>query len=110
MIDVTREGGAEARDLVPPVVHDAGGRDDQRPPARGVRLISNVVMEEGHPEDSPVVLSTFTMTEFRLNNQRTFGGRYEHHLVRAGDDWKIAKKIVRLVNCDGVLKNVGVPI
>ena len=82
----------------------------QRPMARGIRLISNVVLEDGHPADAPVVLSSFTMAEFRLNEQRTLGGRYEHHLQRQDRDWKIAKKIVRLVNCDGVLKNVGVPV
>ena len=82
----------------------------QRPMARGVRLISNVVLGDGHPEDAPVVLSSFTMTEFRLNEQRTLAGRYEHQLVRQDSDWKIAKKSVRLVKCDGVLKNVGVPV
>ena len=69
-----------------------------------------MVLEDGHPADAPVVLSSFTMAEFRLNEQRTLGGRYEHHLQRQDRDWKIAKKIVRLVNCDGVLKNVGVPV
>jgi 3-phenylpropionate/cinnamic acid dioxygenase small subunit len=87
----------------------------QRPPARQVRVVSNFTVAPGTTLDVPEgavidVRSKFILFEHRLKEQRTFGGVYEHGLVRSGDDWKIARKTVRLANCDAVLWNLGVPL
>lgn len=84
----------------------------QVPPAHQVRVISNFTTADAVAADAQrvVVYSKFIMFEHRLSEQRTFGGDYEHVLVRAGDDWRIARKTVRLVNCDAPLWNVGVPL
>jgi len=84
----------------------------QNPPVRQVRILSNIVTADEVGEDAQqvVVHSKFIMFEHRLSEQRTFGGDYEHLLVRNGNDWRIARKTVRLVNCDSPLWNIGVPI
>lgn len=87
----------------------------QRPPARQVRVVSNFTVAPATTLDiadgSTIdVRSKFILFEHRLKEQRTFGGVYEHSLVRVGDDWKIARKTVRLANCDAVLWNLGVPL
>lgn len=84
----------------------------QVPPARQVRVVSGFTTAEAVTASSErvVVRSKFIMFEHRLKEQRTFGGDYEHVLVRNGNDWLIARKTVHLVNCDAVLWNVGVPL
>ena len=82
----------------------------QNPPVRQTRLVSNIVIGDGGSDQSPVLLSCFIMFENRLKEERVFGGRIEHVLRRAGDQWRIAKKTVRLANCDAFLWNIGVPI
>ena len=52
----------------------------------------------------------FILFEHRLREQRTFGGTYEHELVPDGEGWQIARKVVKLANCDTVLWNLGVPL
>jgi 3-phenylpropionate/cinnamic acid dioxygenase small subunit len=84
----------------------------QNPPARQVRVISNIVTPEPVAADAQrvVVRSKFIMFEHRLKEQRTFGGSYEHVLERKNNDWLIARKTVLLANCEAVLWNIGVPI
>lgn len=82
----------------------------QNPPARQVRVVSAPVMAEGSGPESPVVLSNFVMFEHRGREQRVFGGQYEHTLRRVDGQWRIARKVVRLANCDAVLWNIGVPL
>ncbi len=82
----------------------------QRPAARQSRLVSNMVLGEDSTDAAPIVHSRFVMFESRLGQNKTYGGALEHHLRRTGDSWKIAKKIVRLANCDDVLANIGIPI
>jgi len=82
----------------------------QTPPARQVRLVSNMVMGADATAERPVVESSFIMFEHRLREQRLFGGRTEHVLVRTADGLRIARKTVRLANCDAPLWNIGVPL
>ena len=57
-----------------------------------------------------VVHSTFTMLEHRRTHpQRTFGGTMEHLLRGSPGSWKIARKTVRLVNCDATMANLAIP-
>jgi benzoate/toluate 1,2-dioxygenase beta subunit len=83
----------------------------QNPPVRQVRVLSHPLTAAGRDETSGLVTRTkFILFEHRLREQRTFGGEYEHTLRREGSGYRIARKTVRLVNCDGVLWNIGVPI
>jgi ethylbenzene dioxygenase subunit beta len=82
----------------------------QNPRARQVRLISNILIEAGCDPEAPVVHSNFIMFEHRLRSQRVFGGRSEHWLRRVDGAWRIARKIVRLANCEASLWNIGVPL
>jgi ethylbenzene dioxygenase beta subunit len=83
----------------------------QNPPVRQVRILSTPVLtEEVHDGSSLSVRTKFIMFEHRLREQRTFGGEYVHSLERHGEQWRIARKVVHLVNCDAVLWNIGVPI
>ena len=55
-----------------------------------------------------VVTSNFQALVFYRNEQRAFGGRYEHHLVPAGDGYKIRHKKVSLINCDAPQKSLTI--
>lgn len=84
----------------------------QNPPVRQVRVLSPPRLDTSASSDGRLVTRTkFILFEHRLREQRTFGGEYEHTLVpgEAGA-YLIARKVVRLVNCDTVLWNIGVPI
>lgn len=80
----------------------------QLPPARAVRIVSNIMLDDGF-EANGTVHSAFIMLEYRQNEQRVFGGTYEHVLRQEGDTLKIAHKTVRLVNSDAVLSNLALP-
>lgn len=74
-----------------------GPAHSQIPPSRTRRMISNVEVREA--TDGEVILySNFVIFEVRRDEQRTFAGRYEHHLRREGDGWRIARKKANLVN------------
>ena len=83
----------------------------QQPPASTLRVIGNIQAGPA-PEGGGelVVHSTFTMLEHRRTHaQRTFGGTMEHLLRGGPGSWKIARKTVRLVNCDSTMANLAIP-
>jgi 3-phenylpropionate/cinnamic acid dioxygenase small subunit len=51
-------------------------------------------------EDRVAVDSSFIVHvhDVRTGRDHSYFGRYEHELVRDGSDWKIAQKIIRLMN------------
>lgn len=74
-----------------------GSAHAQIPPSKTRRLISNVEVEE-ISEEALVLYSNFAIFECRRNEQRTFAGRYEHHLRLEGDTWRISQKKAKLIN------------
>lgn len=80
----------------------------QLPPAHSTRLISNITLDDDY-ESNGTVYSQFIMCEFRAREQRVFGGSYEHQLRQVDGGFKIARKTVRLVNCEAMLSNLAVP-
>ncbi len=82
----------------------------QNPAARQVRLVSNFTMGAPRPDDMLEVHSKFVMVEHRGTLTRFFGGRYEHVLRATDEGLRIARKTVRLPNCDAPLANIGVPL
>ena len=63
-------------------------------------LIANPVLDVCATGDAMVVRSAWTCHIYTLRNrtQHVFFGRYEHHLVRLGGDWRIQHKKITLMN------------
>lgn len=77
----------------------------QIPPSRTRRMIGNVEVEEA-ANGEIVVYSNFAIFEVRRDEQRTFAGRYEHHLRFEGGGWRIRQKKAMLVNNASPLYNL----
>lgn len=83
----------------------------QSPPARTVRLVSNVIVDGWRLDTVDVLVrSCLVVVESRPPMHRVWGARCEYWLrVGGGWDFRIARKIVRLTNSDDVLSNVALP-
>lgn len=80
----------------------------QEPRSRTSRIVTNVTIEDRSPKVC-IVRSKFMMIEFRRNEQRIFGGTYQHHLAGTENKIQIALKRVDLVNCDMPMDGLVVP-
>ena len=90
--------------LAHPLLHS------QDPMTRSVRLVGNSLMQLDTAPDAPIVRSDFIMLDYRLRTHRFFGGTYLHELRKHDGQWRIAKKTVRLINCDDYHSNLGIPL
>ena len=82
-----------------------GYAHSQLPPHRLSRVIGNIRVSE--IEDGLVeARSTFNLTAFRRDRFEIFAGRMVHRLRSEGDDFRIVRKIVYLVNNDGYMSNM----
>ncbi len=77
----------------------------QEPASRLRHMLSNVEIVEA-VADKVIVSSNFAIFEVRKGGQRTFAGRFEHHLRPAGNSWQIAYKKVELLNNDDPIDNL----
>jgi len=68
-------------------------------PLRVVHAVSNV-MVTAQTSDGASVSSCFTvhLVDVRAGRTHVFFGRYEHELVKTEKGWRIARKVVRLLN------------
>lgn len=83
----------------------------QQPMTRTQRVVSNMLVEENGGGTSPVTVhSSFLCIAHRLRQTQVFGGSYEHQLVQQDGELRIQRKIVRLVNCDVPLMQLGIPL
>ncbi|MDH5172288.1 MAG: aromatic-ring-hydroxylating dioxygenase subunit beta [Gammaproteobacteria bacterium] len=87
-------------------VHPRAASKDH--PVRSSHIIGNVRLQGSRDNGDLVVTSNFQALVFYRNEQRAFGGRYEHHLVPAGDGYKIRHKKVSLINCDAPQKSLTI--
>ena len=87
-------------------VHPRAASKDH--PVRSSHIIGNVRLQGSRDNRDLVVTSNFQALVFYRNEQRAFGGRYEHHLVPAGDGYKIRHKKVSLINCDAPQKSLTI--
>lgn len=78
----------------------------QEPRSKVCRMISNVDIVE-KDEKNMVVHSNFVIVELRRSIQTVYAGRNIHHLIKNGDQWKIEKKTVQLINNDEYLGNLS---
>jgi benzoate/toluate 1,2-dioxygenase subunit beta len=77
------------------------------PPPRTTHLVSNV---EVVSTDPIVAESAFLVAEYRDGNRRVFAGRCRHALTQVDGALKIAEKRVDLIDCDGVLGAMTIPL
>ena len=61
-------------------------------------VIGNVRIGAAPAPGELLVHSRFHMMELRRDNSRHFAGRYQHHLVEAGGDYRIKMQRVDLIN------------
>ena len=69
---------------------------------RTSHVVSNVMIQhEDESSGEVLVTSRFHMVEYRLDDQRYFGGKYTHQLRNSGSGYKIILQRVDLVNVEG---------
>jgi benzoate/toluate 1,2-dioxygenase beta subunit len=74
----------------------------QAPTQRLSRVVSNVIVEsEDGATGDIVVRSKFHLVEYRLDDQRYFGGKYRHHLKKTDDGYRIQLQRVDIANVEG---------
>lgn len=81
----------------------------QEPRSRTSRVVTNVSIREQRPSRA-LVRSKFMVVEFRRGDQRLFAGTTFHELVWIETKLQIASKRVDLVNCDGPLDGLVIPL
>ena len=69
---------------------------------RTSHVVSNVrIREENEDKGTIVATSRFHMVEYRLDEQRFFGGKYTHTLKNTPSGYKIKLQRVDLANVEG---------
>lgn len=62
-------------------------------------MIGNVLVSDSDAGTVRLDSSFIThVHDVRTRRSHAYFGRYEHELVREGDDWKISSKVIRLMN------------
>ena len=85
-------------------VHPRAASKDHK--VRCSHIIGNLRDRGRNDQGDRVVTSNFQALMYYRGEQRSFGGRYEHHLVEDGDSFKIRHKKVTLINCDAPHKSL----
>lgn len=87
-------------------VHPRAASKDHH--TRCSHVIGNVREQGKNDKGDLVVTSNQHILVYYRREQRAFGARVEHHLVTAGDSFKIRHKKVTLINCDAPQKTLTV--
>lgn len=87
-------------------VHPRAASKDHE--VRSSHIIGNVRLQGSNDKGDLVVTSNFQALVFYRNEQRAFGGRYEHHLIPDQDGYKIRHKKVTLINCEAPQKSLTI--
>jgi benzoate/toluate 1,2-dioxygenase beta subunit len=83
----------------------------QVPISRTAHLVSNVELDPAAAEDGCLVVhASFFMAEYRQDEPRWYGGRYEYRLRPSGSALRIARKKVTLVNAGAAFTSMSVYI
>lgn len=85
-------------------VHPRAASKDHK--VRSSHIIGNVRMRGNNDRGDLVVTSNFQALVYYRNEQRAFGGTYEHHLVPDGEGYRIRHKKVSLINCEAPQKSL----
>ena len=83
----------------------------QTPPSRTQHVVSGTRVEETDKSRSEVLVSSsFIMLEYRPGQeQRLFGGTFQHRLRNSGERPVILMKRVDLINCDASFGSMAIP-
>jgi len=84
---------------------NTGNRHSQTPPSVMRRLISNSEIIDQTP-DSVTVESNFALFEYRLR-QRFWAGRVIHTVRRSGEELRLVRKVVHLIDAGGALDTLA---
>jgi benzoate/toluate 1,2-dioxygenase beta subunit len=87
-------------------VHPRAASKDHK--VRSSHIIGNVRIKRSNDKSDLVVTSNFQALVFYRNEQRAFGGSYEHHLMKNGDSYLIRHKKVTLINCEAPQKSLTI--
>jgi benzoate/toluate 1,2-dioxygenase beta subunit len=87
-------------------VHPRAASKDHK--VRSSHIIGNVRLQGSNDKGDLVVTSNFQALVFYRNEQRAFGGTYEHHLLADGESYKIRHKKVTLINCEAPQKSLTI--
>jgi len=85
-------------------VHPRAASKDHK--VRSSHIIGNVRLRGTDERGDLVVTSNFQALVFYRNEQRAYGGKYEHHLVEGDDGYRIRSKKVTLINCEAPQKSL----
>lgn len=81
------------------------------PMPRTVHMVSNIEVLSGDAESQDFeVGAAFLCTEIQGERQRIYTGRQVHHISRQDDSFRVRRKRVALINCDGVHAPMTIPI
>lgn len=80
----------------------SGNAHTENPPSSTVRTIGAVRIFDDDHNGEPAILveSHFVLVAHRLGDQRVFGGRYGHRIVREAEGFRIAEKRVAFLGSD----------
>ena len=76
------------------------------PPARTVRLQSRFVVKDSSPDRLTLTCAQL-LVEDKFGRQRSFPADVTYVLVRGESGLRIRDKVVRLLNCDGMLTSIS---
>ncbi len=80
-----------------------------QPFPRTAHLVTNVMIDRYDGRTGELAVnSRFLMIEYRRDAQRFYGGTYAHDLVERDGRFRIRRKKVDLVNCEGPLESSSV--
>ncbi len=81
------------------------------PMPRTVHLVCNIEVLSGEAASQDFeVGAAFLCTEIQGDRERIYTGRQVHHISRQDDSFRIRRKRVALMNCDGVHAPITIPI
>lgn len=80
----------------------------QAPPSRTVHLIGNVEVFKTARDNTMMVRSNFSISEFWSGETRTLTGFAGHRFVEIDGQWLIQCKQVNLIECDQSLRNPSI--
>ena len=84
-----------------------GSAWSQIPASRTCRLLSNLEVWAGDGPNELRARSTFVIHESRRGVPRALAGWYGHVLRREASEWKIARKMINLLESDQGLENLS---
>ena len=87
-------------------VHPRAASKDHK--VRCSHIIGNVRLHGSNDKGDLVVSSNFQALLYYRDEQRAYGGKYEHHLVPDGESFRIRHKKVTLINCDAPQRSLTV--